>query len=453
MSIPRTIIDRTLATPHGEAAYTVVETFLDAGFECWWVGGAVRDMLLGTVPADIDMATSATPELVAKLFPKSDTSDAALGAVRVSISGVLFEITTFREDDAVSNGRHPQSVKFGSRQKDAIRRDATVNAMYWNPVSRELFDPCGGEADLKERLVRFVGEPNERIKQDALRILRMVRLRALMEGQYHPETYKALEEHVSRATSLSGTRILEELERILKLRKPSIAMSDLMALGVLEHILPELAATRGVAQPRDYHHEGDVWTHLLQCIDSATEDHKIDVRLAALLHDVGKVQTFALKERIRFDHHAHVSASLGDAVFKRLKMRAARIEKIHWLIAHHMMMGTFKDLSEQRRAHWYFHPWFRELLQLFSLDIAGTTPSDFTLYDAIIDDYDEFLNSHPRPVKPLLNGEEVMELLGTGPGEQVGEALKALHDAQMRREVTSKAEARKFLLLRKSAAN
>lgn len=445
MSIDRSIIDRTLSTAHGEAAYTVVEKFLDAGHECWWVGGAVRDMLLGSLPADIDLATSATPAQVASLFPKSDASAAELGSVIISLRGFTFEVTTFRSDDDVSDGRRPASVTFGNRQQDALRRDATVNAMYWNPVSRELFDPCGGEKDLQERLVRFIGDPTTRIKQDALRILRMVRLHALINGQYSPASYAALKSEVSAVSTLSGTRVLEELQKMLLLPKPSIVLRDYSEIGALPLLFPELSACRGVAQPRIYHREGDVFEHLMHCIDSALPDHDIDVRLSALLHDIGKAETFSITDRIHFEHHAEVSATRAESILKRLGAPSARIAKIRWLIAHHMMMATFKDLTDERKAHWYFHPWFQELLQLFYLDIAGTDPADFSLYDAIIKDYDEFLNSHPRPVKPLLNGEEAMKILGVGPGEKIGEALKALHDAQTRKEVTTKAEARRFM--------
>ncbi len=446
MPISRDIINRTLATPHGEAAYKVVETFIDAGYECFWVGGAPRDMLLGKpAAADIDLATSATPEQVAALFPKSDASAADLGSVLISLKGFTFEVTTYRSDDDESDGRRPASVTFGTRHQDALRRDATVNALYWNPVSHELFDPCGGEKDLRERLVRFIGDPRTRIKQDALRILRMVRLRANIGGQYHPDTYKALHGESALSAILSGTRILVELVKILFLPKPSVALRDLLELGVLSHILPELSTCKGVAQPRDYHHEGDVFEHLLQCADAALPDHSVDVRLAALLHDVGKVQTFALRERIHFDHHAEVSADLAESILRRMQLPSDRVGNIRWLIAHHMMMGTFKDLTDERKAHWYFHPWFQELLQLFWLDIAGTTPSDFSLYDRIIADYDAFLNSHPKPEKPLLKGEEVMKILSLRQGEKVGAALKALHDAQVRKEVTTKAEARRFL--------
>ncbi|MSR67743.1 CCA tRNA nucleotidyltransferase [Candidatus Peribacteria bacterium] len=445
MQLFREIIDRTLATKEGEAGYSVTETLMDAGYDCYWVGGAVRDMLLLKLPADIDMAVSAKPTDIMKLFPKSDGTAAELGSVVVSVKGQTFELTTYRSDHDIVDARRPESVRFGTRDDDALRRDATINAMYWNPVSRELFDPCKGEADLKERLVRFIGEPNTRIKEDALRILRLVRLRSLIDGQYHPETYAALKNNAALAATLSGTRILEELEKLLKLPKPSKALIDLLELGVLPHVLPELAACRGVAQPVKYHLEGDVWNHLMQCADAFTEDHGADTRIAALFHDIGKPKTFSLTDRIHFDEHAKVSSDIATSILERLKMPRTRIEKISWVIEHHMMMGSFKTLSDERKAHWYFHPWFQELLQVMYLDIAGTTPSGFSLYDEIIGDYDEFLNSHPRPEKPLLKGEEVMKLLSIESGEQVGKALKALHDAQVRKEVTTKAEAKEFL--------
>lgn len=445
MSITRDIIDRTLATKHGEAAYSVVETFMDAGFECFWIGGAPRDMMLGKVPKEIDMASSAKPSDIQKLFLKNDASAAALGTVIVSVKGQTFEVTTYREDSDIGDGRKPESVTFATREKDALRRDATINAMYWNPVTREIFDPCGGEKDIKEKLVRFIGNPELRVKQDALRILRLIRLKATIGGQYEPATYKALAGGAALTERLSGTRILEELEKILMCPSPQVALEDLWEAGVLKFILPELHACKGVAQPADYHAEGDVWNHLMMCTQSFTEDHGTDVRLAALFHDIGKPETFALKERIRFDHHAEVSAKLAEKILKRMQMQGDRTKKITWLVAHHMMMGAFKDLSEERKAHWYFHPWFRELLQMFWLDIAGTKPADYAMYDGIIADYDEFLNKRPRPVKPLLSGDAVMEILKTGPGEAVGKALKELHDAQIRGDIKTKKDAEVFL--------
>ncbi len=445
MSIAHDIIDRTLGTSHGEAAYKVIEKLIDANHEAWWIGGAVRDMLLKRVPHEIDMAVSALPEQVSAIFPTSDSSAASLGTVIVSLGGHTFEVTTFREDDSASDGRHPESVTFGSREKDALRRDATVNAMYWNPVTRELFDPCGGEIDLTEKLVRFIGDPSVRIRHDALRILRMIRLRTVLQGQYHPATYTALRDNAALVSELSGMRVLQELEKLLVTPKPSIGLEDWFELGILKLLFPELEACKGVAQPQQYHLEGDVWNHLKACADSYTEDFGSDVRLAGFFHDIGKATTFSVKERIRFDHHAEASAAIIGDVFFRLQMPTERIRKIQWLIEHHMMMDAFHKLTDERKAHWYFHPWFRELLQLFWIDISGTSPSATALYDSIITDYDAFLNSHPRPEKPILSGDDIMTLTGLIPGEDVGKATRLLKAAQVRKEVTTKAEARLFL--------
>jgi poly(A) polymerase len=447
MPLVRAIVDKTLRTPQGERGYNVVEHLTDAGFDTWWVGGCVRDMLQGIIPTDIDVATAATPEQVCSIFPRARDEASALGSVRVLIGTETFEVTTFREDDEASNGRHPTAVVFGTREQDACRRDFTVNALYWHPISQQIYDPFNGERDLKEKLVRFIGEPGIRIRHDALRMLRAVRLRATISGQYHPDTYRALQECASMVDVLSGSRQLEELEKMLVCPHPEIALEDLWEIGILQRMLIELHACKGIAQPADYHHEGDVWNHLIACAKAFREEHAEDVRLAAVFHDCGKAKTFGMDEsRIRFDQHASVSADLTAAVLDRLQCPRKRREKIVWLIRHHMMMGSFAKMSEERKAHWYFHPWFEELLQLFWLDIAGTDPSDFSLYDSIAKDRQTFLDAHPAPPKQLLTGEEVMEVLRLREGEAVGEALRKLHEAQVKGVVKTKRDAKEFLL-------
>lgn len=456
MPIPKNIVSKTLDAEYGKHAYEVAEKLQDAGYDTWWVGGGVRDMLKGKVPKDIDIATSAKPEEIAAVFGRSSGGEHTFGSMRVSLGKDTYEVTTFREDDEASDGRHPEAIIYGTRELDAKRRDFTVNALYYNPVSQELYDPFGGEADLEENLIKFIGEPATRIKHDHLRMLRAVRFRALLDGQYDPETYRAIQE-LSYVINeqLSGERVLQELEKMLMGPHPDRAFEDLWELGIMKEIIPELHDCKGIAQPADYHHEGDVWDHTMHCLRAFTAEHGIDVRLAALFHDIGKTVTFSRKERIRFDEHATKSADIVTSVLERLRAPKKRIEKIAWLVGHHMMMGTFASepgsdaektvLSEERKAHWYFHPWFPELLQVFWLDAAGTEPSSFEFYDAVVQAYHTFLDSHPRPEKPLLTGADVMELLGISPGARVGEILQALHDAQVRKEVTSKKEAQEFL--------
>ncbi len=445
MSLSRDIIDRTLRTKMGQSAYDVVEKLHDAGFECLWVGGAVRDMALGKVPTEIDIATSATPDDVVKIFRKCDETHKDLGAIIVSHGGEIFEITTYRTDSDSGDGRKPDTVSFTTRAKDALRRDATINALYFNPISREVFDDTGGLSDIKERLVRFIGSPEARIHEDGLRALRMIRLRATIDGQYEPKTYAAIAHAEEEVQALSGVRMFEEIEKMLACSHPDIAMKDLQDCGLLTCILPEVSACKGVAQPKEYHQEGDVFNHLICCITKFTSDHGPDVRLATLLHDIGKPKTFSLQERIRFDHHAEVSADAATLALTRLKVPGNRVKKIHWLIRHHMMMDSFQRLSAVRKSHWYFHPWFKELLELFWLDAAGTEPHSFELFDWIIADYNEFLNTHPRPAKPLLSGDEIMSILGIAPGEAVGEAMKKLHREQILKKITTAKEAREYV--------
>lgn len=445
MPLTKEIIDQTLALPYGEQAYKIVEGLTDAGFDAWWVGGGVRDMLMGHIPNDIDIATSAAPDEIIAVFPKTTLTPKALGSVRIPMGHDEFEVTTFREDDEASDGRHPESVRFSDRNGDAARRDFTINALYFHPISRELFDPFAGEADLKEKMIRFIGDPTTRIKHDALRLLRCVRFRALLDGQYHPDTYHALQEQSNLVDTLSGSRQLEEIEKMLLGPHPEIAFEDMWETGMLAHFLPELHACKGIPQPAEYHHEGDVWNHTMQCLQSFRVDDDSDVRIATLFHDAGKVQTFSLEERIRFNEHASASARIAETALTRLMMSKKRIEKISWLIEHHMMMGAFFDMNDERKAHWYFHPWFPDLLKLFYLDVAGTTPSTFDLYERIIADENAFLDAHPRPVSLLLTGDQIMELRHTGPGNTIGHILADLKAAQERGEVQSKEEARAFV--------
>lgn len=446
MPIAQDIIDRTLLSSQGEQGYAVVETLLDNGYEAWWVGGCVRDMLLEEIPKDIDIATSAHPHEVAKLFPKHDDTKSALGAVIVSVQGHTFEVTTFREDHTLSNGRQPQSVQFSDKETDAKRRDITINALYWNPISSELYDPCDGLHDLNEKLIRIIGEPSVRIEEDSLRLLRIVRFRALLDGQYHPETFKALHEQSKLIQKLSGMRRFQEIEKILMGPRPHIAFEDLWETDILQYLIPELHACKGVAQPAVYHKEGDVWSHIMKAISSFLDDHKADTRFAALLHDIGKPSTFSIEEdRIHFNNHAKRGGEIASALLDDLQCTAARRDKIKWIIEHHMMMGSFATMDDTRKAHWYYHPWFIELLQVFWLDIAGSEPSHFDLYDTIIKDYNIFLDANPRPVKPLLSGDEIMTILGIQPGEQVGEILRRLHEAQVNKQISTKEDAKKYL--------
>lgn len=443
--IDQAIVEKVLNTSQGKNAYSVVETLTDAGHRAWWVGGSVRDMGQGIVPDDIDIATSALPTEVVKLFPEYDDTAAKLGSVIIYKGIDNFEVTTFRQDDEISDGRHPEKVIFGSLEEDVKRRDFTINAVYYHPISREIYDPAGGLNDLTEKLIRFIGEPGMRISHDVLRMLRAIRFRALINGQYHPDTFKALHDNARKIESLSGTRRLIEFAKMVMGPNADRALEDLWETDILEYMIPQLHACKGVAQPKDFHHEGDVWDHMMKIARSWNDEHGLDVRLASLFHDCGKAVTFSVSERIRFDEHASISGDLAVAALKKLQCPRKRIDKINWLIRHHMILGDLLIINEKRKRHWYFHPWFNELLQLFWLDIAGTEPSVYSLYNKVLKDYHYFLDTHPRPRKPLLSGDEVMKFLGLKSGPEIGEIMQQLHDLQYKRKITTKKEAIEYL--------
>lgn len=451
MPISPSLFDAVVREPYGEQAYKTVERFLDAGYDAWWVGGAVRDMLQNSVPKDIDIATDALPQDVLRLCPQAKIAEEKLGSTRIRAGLFVYEVTTFRKESPHNEGRKPVSVLFGTREEDAARRDVTINALYVHPVTRTLFDPFGGEEDLKEKLIRFIGEPKERIRHDPLRLLRAVRMRAKIDGQYHPDTFAALHASCAMVTMISGTRQLEELEKLLLYPHAERGLEDLWELDILEHMMPELNRCKGIPQPADYHHEGDVWDHTLQCVSHFQEDDLLDVRLATLFHDIGKVETFALKDRIRFDHHAEISARIATNILSRMSMPLRRQEKIAWLIAHHMMMEPLLTMNEERKTHWYHHPWFEDLLRLFRLDIAGTKPAEFSLYDRIVTDRNTFLDTHPRPLRPLLTGKDIMQLTGLQPSARIGELLEELREEQEKGAITSKREALQYLQSRNTS--
>lgn len=448
MPLDKTIIDRTLTTSHGEAAYHIVTTLMDNGYDAWWVGGAVRDMLKNTIPEDIDIGTDATPDQISSLFQNVRQQVNAYASVRVPIQHHVFEVTTFRKDSDASDGRRPDTIEYSNREHDAMRRDFTVNAMYIHPVSRELYDPHSGEKDLDESLIRFIGEPGVRIEQDSLRLLRAVRFRALIDGQYHPDTYKALREHATSIERVSGKRVEQELSKMLLGPHPARAFEDLWETGMLTVILPELADCKGVAQPKEYHEEGDVWEHTMCAISAFESDDNRIVRWATLLHDIGKARTFSMdEERIRFDEHAPVSGELIKDIGKRLQMNKADIEALDWMVSHHMSMATFLDesLTNERKAYWFYHPHFSDLLRLFRLDAQGTVPSDLSMYNDVLAAYHAFLDANPKPEKPLLSGEDIMRATGLQPGEEVGNLLKQLAVLQHDKTIQSKEEAKAWL--------
>lgn len=263
------------------------------GKDCYIVGGAVRDKLLNKEPNDIDITTDATPEETKRLFKSKGCSIYPLGekfgtiAVRCDKSEDYVEVTTYREDGEYTDSRRPSEVKFvKDLEYDVKRRDFTVNALAYDPIENKLIDLVGGKKDLDRKIIRAIGNPDDRFNDDALRIIRGCRFKNKLGFEIEKETFESMRRNRKKVRDLSGERVRDELVKIMTYDKPSIGLNCLMDSGVMEEVLPELAVLKGIEQPKEFH-KYDVYGHTLAVIENIPKTKPLE-RIAAVLHDTGK---------------------------------------------------------------------------------------------------------------------------------------------------------------------
>src|SRR5689334_2920757 len=302
-----------------QLAHDVVRRLRSAGYAAWLVGGCVRDLLLGRHPKDFDVATSARPDVVTELFERSEQVGAHIGVVLVREEAAQVEVATFRSDHEYSDGRRPDRVHFETDpRQDVLRRDFTINALLLDPDTGEVLDYAGGRSDLEQRIVRAIGDPEIRFREDHLRLLRAVRFAARLNFRIEPGTMAAMQKMHSLILKVSAERVRDELVRILTEGGARYGFELLDQSGLLADLLPEVAAMKGVEQPPEFHPEGDVWVHTLLLLDKL-RDPTPTLALGALLHDVGKPPTFRVAERIRFDGHVEEGVKLARGILTRLR--------------------------------------------------------------------------------------------------------------------------------------
>ncbi len=427
----------------------IIQILKNSGHEAYWAGGCVRDMLLGIEPKDFDIVTSAKPDQIEDLLEKTIPVGKEFGVIIAEKNDHHFEVATFRSDSGYSDGRRPDAVEFTNAEEDAKRRDFTINGLFYDPDSDQVIDYIQGQADLDAKLIRFIGDPHERIKEDHLRILRAIRFKNTLDFQFHPDTYNAIIKHADLIKKVSGERIRDELNKMILHENNTKAFNDMEDLGILKAILPELQAMKGVAQPHKYHQEGDVWTHSMDALEALPISATLQQRWATLLHDVGKPPTFKVAERIRFDGHASKSAELAEVILRRLKFPKKDIEKIAWCCEKHMMMVPLVEMNKGRQRHWFLNPHFKDLLMVMYADAMGTTPQDTELYEQILAEYRKCLKEMPKEPDRLLDGTEIMELTGIKPGAQLGQILDDLRHEQLEGNLKTKDQAIEWLRLYK----
>ncbi|MEI7808320.1 MAG: CCA tRNA nucleotidyltransferase, partial [Verrucomicrobiota bacterium] len=333
-----------------ENAKQIVARLQQAGFAAFWVGGCVRDFLLGRAAQDFDIATDARPEQVEQLFLKTIPVGKKFGVVIVVEGGHQFQVATFRAEADYQDGRRPETVVFANAGADASRRDFTVNGLFYDPLTEKIHDWVGGEKDLRAKIIRTIGLPEERFGEDHLRMLRAVRFAAQLNFAIEPPTFAAIRVLAPKIKIISAERVRDEL---IKLFAPPHAARGLVLLrdsGLLEHILPEVAATIQCAQSPDFHPEGSVFNHIRLMLEKLPLDAAAVLPWAVLLHDIAKPVTAerdVATGRIHFYGHEKVGAEMAESILSRLRFPNKPTEAIVACVRHHMQ---FKDVKQMRKA-------------------------------------------------------------------------------------------------------
>ena len=429
-------------------ANSICDTLRGNGNEALLVGGCVRDLLLGLEPADYDVTTNATPEQVVKLFPESIAVGAQFGVILIPRDGLKVEVATFRSDVGYSDGRHPDRVVYSKTpQEDVQRRDFTINGLLMRHDTGEVLDFVDGQADLEAKIIRAIGEPDRRFAEDKLRMMRAVRFAARFGFEIEAATFRAIRGHVGEIHQVSPERLREELTKLLTEGAARRAFELLDETWLLQQVLPEVGAMKGVEQPPQYHPEGDVWIHTLMMLEGLPAGTAPSLAWGVLLHDVGKPPTFQSAaetgDRIRFNNHVEVGVRMAEAICKRLRFSNEDTEQILALVDNHMKFGAVEEMRTSTLKKFVRLPHFEEHLALHRLDCLSSHRH--------LDSYEfvrRFLEvTPPEQVRPerLLTGDD-LQAMGFRPGPLFAQILRALEDGQLEARISTRQEAEEYVL-------
>jgi len=460
------MMEFNLASREEKDAKSIVKLLRDSGFEAYFAGGYVRDKVLGVAPHDIDIASNATPDEIEKLFDKTIAVGKAFGVERVILDNNpkrVYEVATFRLEGPYSDKRRPDWVKFTSAEKDAQRRDFTINALFYDPISQEIIDYVGGLEDLEKKKLRFVGKAQDRVDEDHLRIMRAVRFKNKYQLEMDAAAEAAVKYNADLIKKVSAERIQEEFNKILLDKNRAKALGDLGSFGILGKILPEVESMKGVTQPVEFHKEGDVWEHTIKSLGSLPPDASLEVSLAVIFHDLGKPQTWQeAPDRIRFSEHDSLGAEMAGKILRRLKYPNDVIEKVIWLVKNHMFFMNFVEMRVAKQRRMMAYPeseipdkketWFPELLLVHQADMDGTvsTPEIERISNNNLRKIkkiwkDEQERPKEEKIPAIIDGKTIMKEFNLKPGPEIGRLKDLAQDAFLEGTIKTKEEAIKFL--------
>ncbi|MBM4317611.1 MAG: CCA tRNA nucleotidyltransferase [Deltaproteobacteria bacterium] len=425
-----------------QIAIEILKSLHSHGHEAYFAGGCVRDKLRGVEPKDFDIATSAGPKEVQNIFTKTIPVGIQFGVVMVVEQEMAFEVATFRTESNYLDGRHPGTVKFSTLEEDAKRRDFTVNGLYFDIKTQKVIDLVGGQKDLKAKIIRTIGEAENRFGEDHLRMMRVIRFACQLGFEIEDKTLEAVKKYSDLIVRVSPERIRDELTKTLISTQSSRGIKLLDETGLLKHFLPEIEKMKGVEQPCEYHPEGDVFVHTLMLLDGLN-NAPIELAMGCLLHDVAKPNTFVrAQDRIRFHGHDVLGAEMSEAICKRLTFSNAQTKLICELVAQHL---RFKDASKMKIStlkRFLSMDRFDLHLELHRLDCMASHKK-LDAYYFCKEKWEELKALPPPPLK-LVTGKDLISF-GLKPGPQFSEIIRRVEDNILEGIIKTREEALEFV--------
>ena len=418
-------------------ALRIVLTLKKNGFEAYFVGGSVRDLLLKKTPKDFDIATNATPKAVAGLFKKTVPVGAQFGVMLVVEEGVSFEVATFRADKGYQDGCRPTSVRFTDAKEDAVRRDFTVNGLFLEPTSRRVMDWVDGQKDLKKKIIRAIGDPARRFKEDKLRMLRAVRFASVLGFKIEPKTFSAVKKYAASIKTVSQERVRDELMKMFTGPNPGLALTLLDKSGILKEVLPEVEKMKGVQQPKAFHPEGDVFVHTRLLMEQLKNPSAM-LAFGALLHDVGKPDTFRRADRIRFNGHDRVGAAITEKILTRLRFPNDLKAEVIACVDGHMRFKDVRQMRESTLKKFLQRPTIETELEQHRIDCLASH-GDLSNWRFLKKTMKSLSREEIKPT-PLIGGRDILAL-GYTEGPLIGKILKKAEELQLERKLQTKEEA------------
>lgn len=424
-----------------ESATNIVKSLKEHGFEAYLVGGCVRDLIMNLPPKDFDIATSAKPEEIIKLFSKTIEIGKAFGVITVIENNHNFEVATFRSEGPYSDGRRPDNISFTNAKEDVLRRDFTINGLLYDPEQNRVIDYIDGQKDINKKIIRTIGDPDKRFDEDKLRMLRAIKFASRFKYKIDSSTWNAIKKHAEEIKKISAERTRQELIGILTEGNARVGFELLNESGLLKEILPEVEKLQGVEQPPEFHPEGDVWIHTMMMLEML-ENPSQELAWAVLLHDVGKPDTFTIKERIRFDGHDKLGAEMAENILKRLKCSNETIERVKSLIEQHLRFKDAPNMRTSKLKRFLRQEHFDEHLELHRLD-CSSSHRNLELYEFCKQKLQEI---PPEVIKPtrLITGKDLIDL-GFRPGPEFSKILTEIETEQLEGNLQTKEEALNYL--------